>query len=456
MPTLAEMYDAAQEPYPQSLMQRFDNALNQWKRDPRGAAMSHAKGAALSMADLADLISAAVTPAAPLNAHRTLAGLLGATGDPAEGAGGLLGMPTGTGAKLATMAAGKIGPEVLGLLGAIKAYHGSPHTFDKFDMSKIGTGEGAQAYGHGLYFAENPATAANYYRQLGGDYQPIVSLKMGTKRVGPFNGFDYSPRGNSTLENIHSSLIEDVLIDELGLRGAAANGNVGVRDFVLNRLDNNIKNYRNEWPEAVQPAMDLRRMLEKQGAIDLKLGPSSGGIYETSLRWPDPAREAADPLGPQHFLQWDKPLSEQPKNVQSFIQQSYPQQYQNMLAASQLETEIKSLANKYGKPGDSYKDAISRAPDNVQQAWRGLISQHASLSTESPGSYLPTSGESIYRSLGNDQTASTGLQQQGIPGIRYLDAGSRGAGAGTANYVLFDDALAEILKRNGVALGAIP
>ena len=43
--------------------------------------------------------------------------------------------------------------------GAIKAYHGSPYDFDKFDLSKIGTGEGAQAYGHGLYFAEEPAVA---------------------------------------------------------------------------------------------------------------------------------------------------------------------------------------------------------------------------------------------------------------------------------------------------------
>lgn len=34
------------------------------------------------------------------------------------------------------------------ILKAIRAYHGSPHDFDKFDMSKIGTGEGAQAYGH--------------------------------------------------------------------------------------------------------------------------------------------------------------------------------------------------------------------------------------------------------------------------------------------------------------------
>lgn len=44
----------------------------------------------------------------------------------------------------------------------IRAYHGSPHDFDKFDMGKIGTGEGSQAFGHGLYFAENPKTADAY------------------------------------------------------------------------------------------------------------------------------------------------------------------------------------------------------------------------------------------------------------------------------------------------------
>ena len=31
----------------------------------------------------------------------------------------------------------------------IRAFHGSPHDFDRFDISRIGTGEGAQAYGHG-------------------------------------------------------------------------------------------------------------------------------------------------------------------------------------------------------------------------------------------------------------------------------------------------------------------
>ena len=49
---------------------------------------------------------------------------------------------------------------------AIKAYHGSPHIFDRFKMSAVGRGEGAQAYGHGLYFAENPETAAAYRNAL--------------------------------------------------------------------------------------------------------------------------------------------------------------------------------------------------------------------------------------------------------------------------------------------------
>jgi hypothetical protein len=41
-------------------------------------------------------------------------------------------------------------------------FHGSPHLFPRFDSSKIGTGEGAQAYGHGLYLAEAKDVAESY------------------------------------------------------------------------------------------------------------------------------------------------------------------------------------------------------------------------------------------------------------------------------------------------------
>jgi hypothetical protein len=56
-----------------------------------------------------------------------------------------------------------------GLIQPLTAYHGTPHTIQgKFDINKVGTGEGAQAYGHGMYFAENPAVAKEYQKIVQG------------------------------------------------------------------------------------------------------------------------------------------------------------------------------------------------------------------------------------------------------------------------------------------------
>jgi hypothetical protein len=52
--------------------------------------------------------------------------------------------------------------DALGAVMGATVYHGSPHRFDKFDSSKMGSGEGAQVYGHGLYFAESPEVARSY------------------------------------------------------------------------------------------------------------------------------------------------------------------------------------------------------------------------------------------------------------------------------------------------------
>jgi len=57
--------------------------------------------------------------------------------------------------------------------------------------------------------------------------------------------------------------------------------------------------------------------------------------------------------------------------------------------------------------------------------------------------YLPAgSGRAV--------TMSDHLRDRGIPGIRYLDQGSRTAGEGSSNYVVFDDKLIEILKKYGL------
>lgn len=46
--------------------------------------------------------------------------------------------------------------------GVIRAFHGSPYDFDRFDASKIGRGTGRQAYGHGFYFSESEPLADTY------------------------------------------------------------------------------------------------------------------------------------------------------------------------------------------------------------------------------------------------------------------------------------------------------
>lgn len=46
------------------------------------------------------------------------------------------------------------------------AYHGTPHRFDDFSLEHIGTGEGAQAHGWGLYFAQNKGVSEKYRENL--------------------------------------------------------------------------------------------------------------------------------------------------------------------------------------------------------------------------------------------------------------------------------------------------
>ena len=52
--------------------------------------------------------------------------------------------------------------------GKIRAYHGSKHEFDQFALTDetVGSGEGTQSRGYGLYFAERP-NLANFYRSIG-------------------------------------------------------------------------------------------------------------------------------------------------------------------------------------------------------------------------------------------------------------------------------------------------
>lgn len=246
--------------------------------------------------------------------------------------------------------------------GAV-VWHGSPHKFDAFDSSKIGTGEGAQAYGHGLYLAESPKVADEYARKLSG-----ASVSFG--------GRDLSTIGGLSTAEMETAKWAENSVKRMQY-GAQAEEAARIADYLARKE-----------PE----------LAKKLGALEVF---DKGALYKVDL----PDEQIAK------MLDWDKPLSQQAPEVQA---------------------------------------ALLASNDPVIAAWK------------SNGSWEHATGEQAYRRLAGGLTigaakdglptgASGALKQAGIPGIRYLDGGSRGAGQGSSNYVIFpgNESLLSILERNG-------
>ncbi len=81
-------------------------------------------------------------------------------------------------------------PDVGNAGGGLRAYHGSPFEFDRFDGAAIGTGEGSQSYGRGLYFAEHPDVAAHYQRTVTRDGMSSGNLYEAELPTGPYLDWD--------------------------------------------------------------------------------------------------------------------------------------------------------------------------------------------------------------------------------------------------------------------------
>jgi hypothetical protein len=279
----------------------------------------------------------------------------------------------------------------------IKAYHGSPHSFDKFSMDKIGTGEGAQAYGHGLYFAENEGVAQGYKNAL------APGMGDGALRAAGVSDADLRSMRQFTQ--------------------SAVDPDIAFRDWMA----------WNKKPET--PGIKAAFMQEWNAK-------NPGSMYEVNID--------ADPNA---FLDWDKPLSEQPKNVQDAFAQMDPEQYM---------------------PGSGDYD-----PSELGQISYNRMLEQFHLNRQPAKPYLQSKADITGK-----------LNKAGIPGIKYLDAGSRGMNppqvkpnngkyevywgndprpvdtfptkeaaeaaareidGRSRNYVVFDDKLISIVKKYGIA-----
>jgi hypothetical protein len=320
-----------------------------------------------------------------------------------------------------------------GMIGPL--YHGSPHDFSNFDISKIGTGEGAASYGHGLYFASAKDVGEFYRNQLAGQPE-IMHLRLGDLDVGPHNGFDYSPKGKTLEENIRSSLTEDLLIDQETL---TANGPKGVQKHALDLLDQRIEAYKTEWPEGVAAAQRLRKQLAKKGAVSLEMVEHPGKLYTVDVD-----------AHPEQLLDWDKPLQEQSPQVRAAVHEA--------LGPDVGKTEAKDGLQLAG--GGTLR--VVEDPDFGKRYWMEIGGKTFRLAEKDIPNLLGqgTEGKSIYQQLsnklGSDKAASDYLHERGLKGIRYLDANSRDAAqVKTHNYVIFHHDPIKIREKGRAALGML-
>jgi hypothetical protein len=245
----------------------------------------------------------------------------------------------------------------------IRAYHGSPHDFDRFDISKIGTGEGAQAYGPGLYFAESEGVAKSYKRALGDPTKQMMA-----------------PR-NEIEKQTQRALSQ--YVKDLGDGGW--DDMVNLRHVIRNEIEND------RLPEAASDAFDhMVRDGRLPGTIN------NGRLYEVRIN-----------ANPGDFLDWDKPLAQQSEKVRGAFEKAVPDRYKGITSDDEVIA------------GEHYRNIFHENDNRVYKT--------------------------AFRRMMNDE---------GVPGIRYLDQGSRSAGEGSRNYVVFSDQIIDIVRKYGIAAAA--
>lgn len=273
----------------------------------------------------------------------------------------------------------------MGLLGHT-VYHGSPHKFDGFDASKIGTGEGAQAFGYGTYLAENPKVA-NVYRYVhgGGIPKPETISYRGKEVTGLDRPSSYGLGATQARMMAEFPDLSDAERD-------------AVQWLITHNGDADKAAY-----SLTQRGKHEAANIAKESAGQFSVKKMSGN--ETSFYTVDLPDEWLPKM-----LDWDKPLSQQPEEVRKAI-------------APRVE-QLRQAAPRY-------------VPDDPSGEWLYRAMK-------------PQGGLDVMDwNKGGPRSASTALRDAGIPGIRYLDGGSRKSGEGTYNYVVFPgmEGLLKILSR---------
>ncbi len=344
--------------------------------------------------------------------------------------------------QMAGKIAGPVGSELQ------PAWHGTPHKFDKFSTEHIGSGEGAQAFGWGLYFAGKKGVAEYYRDKLSSD----LSYTKDGQNVSRGNFMGDVAEAAKAAQKMHPDQawsIARMIVDDI---------DDGITVAKIRKTTEAPQGFEAGWEAALNAAAEYK--FDK-----------AGKLYKVDV--PEDSE----------LLDWDKPLSEQSESVKKALGEdayedsplfdgktindfeggsalrlprakiavaikeglSLDAAIDRMMEAySEASQEIKDRVSAFAERLKSAKFTIENIPSHITGAsFYSRITQRAAN-----GKLAGETQEDTIKSLA--ERASRYLARKGIPGHRFLDQGSRDAGDGTHNYVIYDDSRVSILDQYAI------
>lgn len=295
---------------------------------------------------------------------------------------------------------------------SIKTYHGSQASFDKFDHSFMGSGEGAQAYGWGTYVSEVEGIAKAYAKQ--------------------------NTAKRNTEYTVAKRAYEDAETEYKNLTNYIADSELNINMYNIPSLENNKKKLEMYKEKGIQHWVEVYEQRVERGEKTIKEERERIEEYKLkqkeAYKLMDEAKKKLDSIEKpkrnlysvdipddtgRNYIGWDEPLG--------------------AAKIMRLPKVFKADGWEYKKVGmyDTYK-----IDGNEHEVWL-----EPSLTT----------GKELYRdltnALGSDKAASEFLSKAGFVGVKVIAQRNAGGNKeGKMNYVIFDENNAQITSHTKFSL----
>ena len=287
------------------------------------------------------------------------------------------------------------------------AFSGSPSDFNQFSLSKIGTGEGNQQFGYGLYFSDIE-DIARFYRDALSDRQPISLDDLDTDAPAIIANINLSPSDQPNMGFLkeadpdfdeYMQMIEDSAVGKTSSPLTGGFTDYEMKDGSVIRVS--------EGPDDALQVTDPRVVIQA-------LGEPTGKVYKVKIN-----------AIKNELVDQTKPLGKQPKKV-------------------------KDALNDIGD-NLTLDDALNLGFDPFELGEQQALQQAREMLLD-PESDVLSFLSNMQSIRGSVNAGEKALSDRGVKGMRYLTGAARQRRPIKAeqNYVIFDDKIIDILEKYGI------